>query len=91
VVVRANDHLGGGAAPGLIPESELTPREWEVYALLVEGLSNKEIAERLIVSVHTTKVHVHKVLAKLGVRDRIGLMRMATAPAREADRTETAM
>ncbi len=50
--------------------SELSPRETEVYELVAQGLSNKEIAKSLFISEATVKVHVSRILDKLGVRSR---------------------
>lgn len=52
------------------PQPALTARERQVAELLVEGASNKLIARRLDISVHTAKFHVAAVLEKLGARNR---------------------
>lgn len=52
-----------------LPE-QLSPRELEVLYLLVDGLSNQEIADRLIISLATAKTHVRNILNKLAVDDR---------------------
>lgn len=49
----------------------LTPRERDIFAELAAGLTNQEIAQRLTLSETTVKTHVTRVLAKLGLRDRV--------------------
>jgi DNA-binding NarL/FixJ family response regulator len=60
--------LGLGDVPG--GPDALTPREREVVALLAEGLTNTQLAERLYISPRTAAVHVSNVLSKLGMASR---------------------
>jgi DNA-binding NarL/FixJ family response regulator len=62
----------GGAAGRSAPRlgGELTAREREVLALLAEGLSNRAIADRLVISPKTAEHHVTRILGKLGLRSR---------------------
>ena len=56
---------------------ELTPREQEVWALLVEGMTNPEIADRLVISRSTAKAHVSSILSKIGVSNRAEAIALA--------------
>jgi two-component system, NarL family, nitrate/nitrite response regulator NarL len=77
-----------GSSQGALPR--LTSREREILGLIEQGLSNKEIARRLVIEVTTVKNHVHNILEKLGVtrrgeaaalaRGRLGLPALGRAP-----------
>jgi two-component system nitrate/nitrite response regulator NarL len=64
-------HAAGRSRSRILESVRLTSREREVIDLLGEGLSNKEIATRMNVAVHTVKSHVHNVLEKLSLRSRL--------------------
>jgi DNA-binding NarL/FixJ family response regulator len=64
----ASTNAAAGIPPGL---DELTPREREVLVRLAHGESNREIADGLGITEHTTKTHVAHVLGKLDLRDRV--------------------
>jgi DNA-binding NarL/FixJ family response regulator len=67
---RARRVLGAAGGGGGVPLDALTPREREVLRLLAGGLTNRQIAERLVVSEHTVHRHVANVLRKLGLPSR---------------------
>jgi DNA-binding NarL/FixJ family response regulator len=63
---------------------QLSPREREVFRLILDGLANKEIATRLGISVRTAKFHVSAILRKCGVSSRLDLLsRRSESPAHE--------
>ena len=62
--------LGARGATRVGPGIQLTPREQEVASLVAEGLSNRQIAERLVVSERTAETHVQNILMKLGFGSR---------------------
>jgi ATP/maltotriose-dependent transcriptional regulator MalT len=65
-------------SPSLLVEP-LTEREGEVLRLMAAGLSNREIADELVLAMGTVKAHLHNIYGKLGVRSRV----QAAARARE--------
>lgn len=71
------------------PGADLTPRERDVLALMVEGLNNSTIAERLIVSRSTVKFHVSNVLSKLHVSSRMQAITYAITHKLVPGRVET--
>jgi DNA-binding CsgD family transcriptional regulator len=87
LIVRWPDAMDSGF--GAMRETDghalLTPRELEVLAALAEGMTNKAIARRLNISLHTVKFHVESLFRKLGARTRTE----AVARASERRRHET--
>jgi NarL family two-component system response regulator LiaR len=74
---EATQALVQAASQGPTPGHDLTPREHQVLALMVEGLTNPEIAERLIISRSTARAHVSNILSKLGVSNRAEAVALA--------------
>jgi DNA-binding NarL/FixJ family response regulator len=87
LIVRAPDALETGFGAINEPDGHalLTPRELDVLTALAEGLTNKAIARRLAISLHTVKFHLESLFRKLGARTRTE----AVAKASERRRLET--
>ncbi len=73
VLIQATRADRSGPEPG----HDLTPREREVLALMVEGLNNPQIAERLVISVTTVRSHASNIFSKLGVSNRAEAVALA--------------
>ncbi|MDE2868446.1 MAG: response regulator transcription factor [Chloroflexota bacterium] len=70
VVERLLDRLGPEDADDTVPVEALTPRELEVLQIMARGARNRDIAQELVISERTVKIHVANVIAKLGVTNR---------------------
>ncbi|CAE08488.1 helix-turn-helix domain-containing protein [Parasynechococcus marenigrum] len=69
----------------MVSDIPLTPAEQRVSALLLQGLSNRAIAERLVISHRTVECHISRALAKTGCVNRLELaLRMLTMPSTPA-------
>ena len=78
LIRRAQDEdlttlVGQPTFAGGDPRDDLTRREREVYELVIQRLTNREIARLLFIEESTVKVHVHHIYDKLGVRSRVAL------------------
>ena len=73
---------GQSASPDIRQASQsLTAREWQVFDLLISGLSNKLIARELAISPRTVEIHRAHLMKKMGVRNAASLVRIAMAAA----------
>jgi tetratricopeptide (TPR) repeat protein/DNA-binding CsgD family transcriptional regulator len=80
----------GDAFAACAAKSGITAREAEVIRLLLEGKDNRRITEELFISDHTVKNHIHNIYQKLGIRNRIQLVRCFQAALEEPGRPSDA-
>ena len=66
-----------GASPTTDGTTALTPRELEIVRMVAQGLRNRVIGERLVISESTVKVHLHNIYEKLGIEGRLELVLLA--------------
>jgi DNA-binding CsgD family transcriptional regulator len=78
-VARPGDPAAADSGPAS-PWEQLTARERQVAALVAQGLTNREIAARLVVSKRTVDAHVEHILAKLGFSSRVQVAALAAVP-----------
>ena len=74
---EASETLARSLLQPPIPDNQLTEREREVLTLMVKGMSNQEIADKLVVSLGTVKFHVSNIFLKLGVQSRVEAVTLA--------------
>lgn len=74
---EATEVLVHATAHPIVPADDLTEREREVLALMVDGLGNQEIADRLFLSLGTVKFHAGNIYSKLGVDSRVAAVTLA--------------
>lgn len=74
---EATEALVHAATQPMVKGDELTEREREVLALMVEGMSNQQIADRLFLSLGTVKFHIGNIYSKLGVDSRVAAVTLA--------------
>ena len=76
-VTQATHAAASGSAPTDDGTAALTPRELEIVRMVAQGLRNRVIGERLVISESTVKVHLHNIYEKLGIEGRLELVLLA--------------
>jgi DNA-binding NarL/FixJ family response regulator len=76
-VLRRVEPQGGNLSPAAGREFSLTPRELEILGLLADGLTQDQIAERLVIASKTVATHIERILGKLGVQSRAQAVALA--------------
>jgi two-component system, NarL family, nitrate/nitrite response regulator NarL len=72
-----DDYVQATSGKGKTPKEDLSKRETEILKMIVEGISNKEIADKLFLSVNTIKAHRENIMKKLNIRNMAGLTKYA--------------